>query len=251
MKKQTILILILVAAMSSCTHYYYMPNVQNVPLFREKNEVRATIASGGGAETSTTEIQVAHAVTNNFAVMTNFMAAKGGDKADRSWARGSYIDAGVGYYKTISEFGVFEIYGGLGSSNQHHEYGSSSSVNGTADLHFNKLFLQPSFGFTFRAFDIALSARLSRVTFGRIDNNITNDIEFDYVDSISRNRNSLLFEPALTIRGGWKHVKIQLQFVTSKNLSHPNLRFETQTLSIGLFFTLNRKNWNTIKKNEN
>jgi len=40
MKKQLIALLFLPVLFCSCSHYYYVPNSQNVPLFREKNEYR-------------------------------------------------------------------------------------------------------------------------------------------------------------------------------------------------------------------
>jgi len=240
MKKQSITVtFILAIAMSSCTHYYYIPNVQNVPLFREKNEFRGTIAAGGGEEISTAEVQVAYSVTKNLAIMTNFMSGKGGEVEDNNWAKGKYLDGAVGYFKPFNEFGSFEIYAGFGACNQHHQYGTKDYSDGTADLSFVKYFLQPSLGLTFRAFDIAISTRFSQLSFYKVDNQITMDnIELYYVDTIAQNKKSYLFEPALTIRGGWKNVKVQLQFSASKNLTQPNLRFEKSNISIGIYFTI-------------
>lgn len=231
---------------TSCKHYYYVPTVQNVPLFKEKNEYRATVAVGGGDETSTTDIQSAYSVTDKFAVMANFMTAKGGDKSSNNWGEGKYFDAALGYFKPLDMHGVFEIYGGVGSSNQHHQYqrtssswngGSTTYNSGTADLSFTKLFLQPSLGLTFNGFDIALTSGISQLNFHKINNQIdTIDIEYFVVDTISKNRTSFLFEPSLTIRGGWKYVKLQIQLLSSKNLSRANLKFNDSKISIGLTF---------------
>jgi len=68
-------------ALTGCTHYYYVPTSKNIPLFREKNEYRATVAVGGGDETSTMDIQASYSITDKLAMMTNFMIAKGGDKS--------------------------------------------------------------------------------------------------------------------------------------------------------------------------
>lgn len=251
MKKQTILLIFILAlTLNSCTHYYYIPNAQNVPLFREKNEFQGTLTIGGGDEVSTAEVQAAYSITDNLAVMTNFMSAKAGEKSNNEWGKGNYLEGAFGYYKPFDEFVVAEVYAGLGTSNQHHVYSTDSYNNGTADLSFMKYFLQPSVGLTFRAFDIAVSTRLSRLSFYNIDNKVTMDNQaLYYVDTIAKNKTSYLFEPALTIRGGWKYVKLQLQLSSSKNLTHPNLKFEDSNVSIGLHFTVANRYKKIIPEN--
>ena len=70
-----------------------------------------------------------------------------------------------------------------------------------------------------------------------------------YVDTIAQNKVSNLFEPALTLRGGWKNVKLQLQLSFSKNLSHSNLRFEKSNVSLGFFYTLANRYRKTAPEN--
>jgi hypothetical protein len=99
------------------------------------------------------------------------------------------------------------------------------------------MFLQPSLGMTLNGFDIALSTRISRLYFSEVTNQIdTLNIAYFEVDNISKNRNSFLFEPSLTIRGGWKYIKLQIQLTSSRNLSHNDLKFEGGKFSIGLTF---------------
>jgi hypothetical protein len=56
---------ILLVAMSSCSHYYYIQPTHNVPLFKEKDEYRASISLGKGDETSTVDLQAAYAIKDN------------------------------------------------------------------------------------------------------------------------------------------------------------------------------------------
>lgn len=234
MNKFSIFIILLALAFSSCQHYYYIAPAKNVPLFKEKNEYRATVAIGGGDEASTTDLQAAYSITNNFAVMANYMSANGGNKSGDEWGSGKYFDAAVGYFKCLSNDFVFGIYGGIGSSNQHHRYSSNTS---TADLSFSKLFIQPTIGLTYNRFDYAFTPAFGMVSFNKINNqiNFTNS-EYDAVNLIALNRNSLLFEPTFTIRAGWKYVKLQLQSTGTMNLTHSNLAFEDSKVSIGLTF---------------
>jgi hypothetical protein len=231
----------------SCSHYYYVPNVQNVPLFREKNEYRFSGAYGLGTETSCMELQGAYSITRNLGVMSNFMYAKGIDNHDDSWGKGTYLDAAIGYYKPIKKSGVFEIYSGVGGSTQQHQYrseifDSSNPYNGnlsagTSDLSFIKIFFQPSIGMTFNGFEFAFSTRFNNLTFINIDNNIdklSNKNEFDRLNSTAQIKNFMFFEPALTIRGGWKYCKVQLQGATASYLNNGRYHFDQYHLTIGL-----------------
>jgi hypothetical protein len=132
--------LLVLFVLASCSHSYYIPTTANVPLLKEKNEVRATLSGGGGSDISTVDFQAAYSVTNHVAVMTNFMSARGSDEDENSRGNGSCFELGAGYFTALEEKGVFEVYGGFGFSNQRHEYNSG----GTADLSFRKFFLQPS-----------------------------------------------------------------------------------------------------------
>jgi hypothetical protein len=245
----------------SCSHYYYVPNVQNVPLFREKNEYRLSGTYGLGTETSCLEVQGAYSVTGNFGVMTNFMSAKGIDNHEESWAKGTYFDVAIGYYKPLLKSGVFEIYGGVGGSKQHHQYRSEifdpgnplyNNLNaGTSDVSFIKIFVQPSIGMTFNGFDFAFSTRFNRLTFNKTDNQIdklSNKYEFDKLNTTAQTKNFLFFEPALTIRGGWKYIKVQLQGATASYLNNDHYHFDQYHISIGLIVTFEKRDFKVVSK---
>jgi hypothetical protein len=220
-------------ALSSCTHNYYMPASHNVPLFKEKNVFRASGSQGGGAKTGTTEVQAAYAVTNQLAVMSTVMRAKGGVKEDDNWGEGHYYDAAVGYYKPLGKNGVFELFGGFGRGHQHHEYSPFEYSN----LSFNKVFIQPSIGITTNTFDVAFTPSFSRLFFYDIASQInTDDSDFEALMKISDSRMSILYEPSVTIRGGWKYLKVQLQMGNSGNLTHKDLSFEKSKMNAGLSF---------------
>ena len=56
-----------------------MANVQNIPLFREKNESRFSGSVGAGEESESYEIQAAHSVSDRIGIMGNYMHARGGE----------------------------------------------------------------------------------------------------------------------------------------------------------------------------
>ncbi len=222
--------------LSGCTHYYYVPNVQNVPLFKEKNEFRFSGSVGIGDESESYEIQAAHSVSDRIGIMGNFMYAQD-NYEDNRYGKGSYFDGAIGYYKPIidedSGYGVFEIYGGIGRSTQHHLYDNRAR----SDLSFIKLFIQPSFGLTTNFLDLAVSTRINRLSFGNA--NISKPIPSDQIcPKELSGKNYLLLEPAVTARFGWKNVKVQFQLegVYDLNNSNPDF-YEDYHISLGLYFS--------------
>jgi hypothetical protein len=246
-KKRIIRSLILISTgllLVSCSHYYYVPSAQNVPLFREKNEFHISGSYGEGSETKGINIQAAYSLTDKVGIMTDFMSAKGGSLSDHNYGKGNYFGGAVGYFKPVDKFGVFEIYGGLGRGDQYHEYSSfyyNQSI-GYADLSFVKLYIQPSFGFTSDCFDIALSTRISRITFNLLDNNISGNTDsYNNLFALS-DKSHLFLEPGITFRAGWKSVKVQVQAVYSRYLNNPKLYIgEEYHFSLGLHCTFGKK----------
>ena len=147
--------------------------------------------------------------------MANYMSAKGGKISDyENWGKGNYYDGAIGYFKPVKKYGVFEIYGGI------------------------KVFVQPSIGLTFKGFDIAASTRVCVLTFNSVLNQISGNVsENSALNNIS-NQSHLFLEPAITIRGGWKYVKLQLQASTSSYFNNPDLHFETYHIGIGLYIAI-------------
>jgi hypothetical protein len=245
--------LFLVFLLSGCTHDYYTPNAQNVPMFRDKNELRLSGAFSG-SESEGIELQAAYSPAKNFAVMANYMASTIQYNSAGDYGNQSYIEGGLGYYKPISKVAVFEIYGGYGSGSEHHQYDVSSNYNngiyytgtmGTADLTFKKYFIQPSIGLTFDFLDIAFSTRFYSLNFDNIQNHAsTNSFDWETLNSLSISNVHYFLEPALTFRVGWEKVKLQLQLSTTRLLSvqNPIFSYETLHTSLGVCFILNGKN---------
>ncbi|MDD4994163.1 MAG: hypothetical protein PHR83_18235 [Paludibacter sp.] len=239
----------LVILLSGCTHDYYTPNAQNVPMFRDKNELRLSGAFGG-SQSEGVELQAAYSPVKNFAVMANYLTSSIHYNSPGDYGNQNYIEGGLGYYKPISKTAVFEIYGGYGSGNEHHQYeGSYYSYDGTyyygsgfANLSFKKVFIQPSIGLTFDFIDIAFSSRLYSLTFDKVQNYASVD-SFDWgtLHELSLSNVHYFLEPAMTFRGGWKNVKLQLQLSTTRLLSlqDPIFSYETLHASLGVCFTLN------------
>lgn len=241
-----LLVLFFALFFGGCAHFYYLPGNMNVPLFTEKNEFRGSAALGGGLTTAGIDVQTAMSLTDHIGIMANYMHSKyyPDDIEDNNLINYNYFEGAAGYFKPFEKFWIFEIYGGIGSASQHHEYYAwpENVYRGQANLTFMKYFLQPSIGVTFKSFDVALSTGFSRLNFTKINNSVDPEsIYHDDLDLISENSKLFLFEPAITIRGGWKYVKAQLQYIVSANLSSEELTFDPYKFSVGIYISLAKK----------
>jgi hypothetical protein len=124
----------------------------------------------------------------------------------------------------------------MGGGSQHHNYGY---WDGESDLNYYRFFIQPAIGFTTRGFDIIGSFRLANLNFTKVSasRDASSGYESFELENIKDNPSSFLFEPGITIRAGWKYVKVQAQYVHSVNLTNPELPYDPDGVTIGIYFT--------------
>ena len=270
-KVKFLFFLLLVLAFSSCSpayHYYYFQNTHQIPLFKEKHEYRLSGDISSENENIATNIQAAFSVTDKYAVMGSIQKFSNSTTSSENgvtddWWTGSYFEGSFGYYKDYNNYGVFEVYSGYGNSNQHHSYTADSTYKdvtfwpllgydtslatklvykGTSDLIFSKFYIQPQYGFSYNYFDISFSLRISDIYFNQVRNHISKEyIAFKEIESFRNHRNYFLLEPAITIRGGWKYVKLQFQIGASSILGSQSFRLVDQNFSIGINFALAKR----------
>lgn len=247
---------------AGCTHYYYAPNSANIPLFKEKNTLKFK-AGYGGDDYNSGDIQMAYSASKNIGIMVNsFFAGKTENVQDdlreltshEETGKGSYIEAGVGYYKLLGEqkVWIFETYGGAGVGGENHIYDNSE----TSKFHLTKYFIQPSIGYSSKSerLEFGLSSRFSRLNLKINQNSVTsgnNNGEKQNLDSISFHPSSFLWEPSLIIAAGWPNFKFYLQVTTSSNLNNPYLSMDKENVSFGIKFTFkNNRNSKNDTKND-
>jgi len=233
---------------TSCVHYYYAPNSNNVPLFKEKNEMRiqAQYSTVGPVSDYTDaiggfEIQSAYAVGNHTAVQLNFLHANYDDEYGSG--DGNYIEAAAGYFRpSVDKHWIFETYAGLGTG----------SVNSTYIMDYNsqdaktsitKFFIQPSFGYTSDYFSMAFSSKFSLVNFGVTSSSLTkenNPTDYDYVESFKKGKPYFWWEPGIMIRAGFKNVQAVTQIIYSVQ-GNSGLPFCNLNYSLGIVLPFNTK----------
>lgn len=223
-----------------CTPRYYSPNAHNVPLFTKKGETAIRIVTGGGDDVNNAvDVQGAVALTNNIGLMINYYNAWGAEEGYGSGS-GNLLEGGFGFFNPVNKHLIFETYAGGGGGSVTNYYNSQKIAHSTLKL--NRLFIQPSLGYRSQYFDIALSLRAVNVNYTSFKSLFLNNTDYvneqEQLNKIRDNPKYLLWEPALTVRGGSKTVKAQFQVGFSYNHTNPDFPQETFNANIGLALNL-------------
>ncbi|MFT3753239.1 MAG: hypothetical protein QM800_10320 [Paludibacter sp.] len=219
-----------------CSPIYYSPNTLNVPLISEKGETNLTLAGNGNQ----VEFQGAYGIANGFAMQANGGLFIPADLSNGNGGSGKFIELGGGYFHLIREHFVFETYGilGLGSMENHLPSTTAqyTQTRGNISASVFRYGIQPNFGFKSKYFAAAISSRIVSLNYS----NIQGDLIFDGInqtDYLTNNRTNFLLEPAITIKGGFEKIKLQIQYGYSINLSNKDFKQDNSFLTLGLNFT--------------
>lgn len=209
----------------------YVPNQANVPLLKEKHEVKANI--------SFSDWQAAYAITDNIAVMASgqhlarglfYQDSEGdGDGLIDEYTRGGLIEGGVGFFKALDskKRAVFDVYAGYGNGRFktldefYYDDQELPRNNFLLRTRFHKFFVQPSFGVSHKVVEAAFAPRISLVNFydqyigpNAFENNPEEKTNFMRMN----NKTVAFFEPTFTIRVGYRYVKWHMQLLFSTPL---------------------------------
>ena len=238
MKKLILLPSIIAGAffINSCTTQTYVSNAVNAPLLKEKGEIH--VAATGK------DLQVAVAVTKNLGVMANGYYQN--YKSENNYQHNGMMgEAAIGYYKPINSYFTYEAFvgGGVGKVHKQEQFIDQNDNAYMASFNANaaKLFIQPDIGFKTKFIDVALSSRFSFVKYSNFrqsnytqqqlsDNNLNNN---DLTNPLFA-----FAEPAITIRGGYKFIKLQFQYGLTINLTPNPIKHPDNFSSLGLIFNI-------------
>lgn len=236
--------LLLLLAGCSYPHLYYSPNMYTVPLFKEPSEFSGVVAGSFGAVNPSFELQTAFSLPAHIGLGFNFMTG-GTDNSSEDYddlSKYHYFEGFGGYYTCFKKIGIFELYAGYGEGSEHHTFAYKEydgwfswtwTEDGTADMNFSRIFIQPNIGLRIKAIEGAFSFRLSRLNFKEI--NYANTVyRLTELQNLESEPASWLLEPGFTFRGGPDPVKFQVQAVLSANPSNPDLSFENFRFNIGM-----------------
>lgn len=260
MKSTVILLASLALLTTSCGHSYYVPNAQNVPMFRQAGDNNFLVSTGSSMDEGSTmfDLQGAYAITHNLALTGEYFyhqQFQSGDAVETiddatDYSKGSMLEVGGGYYQPFGKVGSFSLIGGYGNGKQFHHYntttyeggdyweGSSILETGVAHLRYSRYFLQPSVGLTTKIVDVAFSTRLSSMSY--YDVNAQLEGQGDEYHTLNQIAGSSYWwiEPALTLRLGYAPVKMQMQMLLSQPLTESNPTSPSFCVNIGLTFSI-------------
>ncbi len=244
MKKTTLILLGTITFAFTGCHIFYFPNVHNVPTLREKGEFRATLTPS--------DANAAYAITDNIAIVggaqfrTSKWTASWSDSMEYNYVnKKNLFELGLGYYKPLGDAAVFEVYGGGGFGKVTFDRDWATKVGGTViysqtlGANMTKWYLQPSLGMTNENLDIAFSCRLAGISFPSLDtSNYTvyelNELELLYLTGTTH----MFLEPALTIRVGYKYIKVHGQIIYATKLSSDPIGYVPLSINMGVQVTL-------------
>jgi hypothetical protein len=234
---KTVLFFSVLLTLNSCAPVYYKPNLMNVPNFRKKGQsyLAVHISYGG-------EIQAAYAISEHFAVLGNyemlenprtttstplFSSQKVTQTTNTKAALG---ELAVGYFTPLTQELTLGVYGGCGSGYVENNW----DFEGASSVKFNKYFLLTTFGLGNRYIELIGSAKLASLNYYDLRQNYTIQ---KYIDAFNDLKTPIsIAETGLTLRFGFKPVKVQIQGNLMYFLKTTTPEFENNfyPLSVGL-----------------
>ena len=166
----TFFYLLLITVLFQSCAAAYVPNAVNVPMLSNKGELQ--VAANFGF--SGFDPQIAYGVTNNIGLMANgsFFNGYTSDTISTDYSNHNYGEIGLGYYMSILKVIRVELYAGKGYGEIYGErrlnegtYLTEPTQTSSSKFRLSNVttFIQPSIGFSTKAFDCALSNRLIKV----------------------------------------------------------------------------------------
>ncbi len=115
------------------------------------------------------------------------------------------------------------------------------------DLNYVKPFIQPSIGFTGKWLDIAFTPRIAHVTYTKALIGINDpQMRANAERFFKEKKNTLVFEPGVTFRIGYRGLRAQAQFNVSSfsaegNPNGPDPNIGNEFMSLGLHYLVSRR----------
>ena len=218
-----ILFLIAVLALFSCSPAY-VPTSVEVPIFKEKGEVKASVQTG---TCGIIDPHFSVAITDNVALMFN--GSYGNSSSDSSDSYHYHLtgEFGLGYYENFGNAGFYQVFAGYGLSqvkSRSDFWLIDDNTNEPTNAYMHKLFFQPSIGFTYPYIDFAFTPRMT----------------FIHMDVYNRTYDDLFFEPVLTLTLGSPNFKLTGQGGLSIPMQVIDYDYRVFIINIGCSFIFGR-----------
>jgi hypothetical protein len=232
------LLLLAPLALGACAPKYYAPNTHNIPLLTRARDFSAAGAVGDAR----IEVQGAYAITSEVAVLLNAANYDKPDDEDGDGGSGGLLEVGFGYARPFDENFSLGVYGLAGAGNVENHFPSTVAGNpgttGEIEAKLTRFGVQPVLGFRTRWVEAAASLRIVSLRYSDIEGSLIFGGE-DQVQILSDQTEHTLLEPALTVRGGFETVKLQVQMGWSANKTDSRFRQDEGHLTVGVVYSPN------------
>lgn len=224
---------------SSCSRYYYQPNAVNAPMLSKKNDANVTASADWSSESGTFNLQAAYSPADYVGIIggwSNYIyqaPTPEPEKGDVN-AHARLLEIGAGGY-----YPVFNNDRGLALIADTYVGYGGGVLTSDVNMDFSRLFIQPGFNLSTRYFDAGIQTRFVGIKYRNFDDNGRGE---DYIrqqglEQITDTRH-FFFEPALTLRGGYKFVKLQFQLVATVPMGQIDWHYNETHGTLGLYFSI-------------
>jgi hypothetical protein len=232
----------LLCSLSACAPTYYFNSSQNVNVFNKRGDVHISAGmdanQGGGS--------AGYAFTDNIGIIGSVKgfnlnevsiadSSKGGLFYD-SWL----VEPELVLTKRLDLGGTMRS-NVAGSLNLGYAFAGGLTLNKDIfSLTFNRLALQPALSYSTDYFDITLSTRFSKLDYN-LEWKQTPPAADDFDLRDIGKQSYTFFEPAVTVGGGYKAVKIRVQYLLAKKQTDASLRYLSDSIYVSVNVTISNK----------
>lgn len=230
------LFLLLVVLLSSCSPY--RSSTITAPLFTDSGDLMVS----GYASASGVGGQAAVAFTDHLALAGNYQELNWSSASLNNTFNYSILEGGMGYFGNLvraqKDTLMWECFVGYGSGSIFYNDRIVAFPWGVWEeqfrANFQRWYIQPSLGYSGQYIDLAFTPRFSFV-------NYLNTREIINIEPVSSNFWTTHFEPTITVRGGYRNFRLQLQggyMIPLKETDYDHLNL---LASAGITFKLGRR----------
>jgi hypothetical protein len=165
------------------------------------------------------------------------------------YSRMKMQDFMAGYYKRTKKNLFVGAFGGISNGYVENQY-----EFGTSKFKINRILLQPLIGYRNKFFETAVSCRIERLEYSNPHISGFFDIDEDDTKNMLYVRDNpvqFLFEPSISLRGGYKLIKLQLQAGGSFSFNAQQFRQVHIYLRTGVVISLRKDEIKFPKKGSN
>lgn len=238
-------LLAIATTVCSCTHYYYSPNVLQIPILQHQHDASLSVGRYSSPHIKGIDVQAIYSPVKYTGVMFNYMGLfkKDATSANLEWGHGRLTEGGLGLYYPYKHFtlSLFAGYGGGWVENGYQGYiqGIDDPAQLVSRLEFRRWFVQPSLGFRYKWLRMGFGARHIALNYvkGDIDYRI-NQEELTAIRNIEDHGIFKFWEKGLSLGLYLDAVSLTYNAVWTNNPDTWDSAYKfnqsTQTLSIGL-----------------